>query len=51
MPGSNTKALEKAKKLDCDGLIFDLEDAVSLIRKMKQGVLSENTLPKTDMLR
>ena len=28
IPGSNTKALEKAKGLDCDGLIFDLEDAV-----------------------
>ena len=28
IPGSNIKALEKAKGLDCDGLIFDLEDAV-----------------------
>lgn len=29
MPGANTRALEKAASLDCDGVIFDLEDAVS----------------------
>ncbi len=29
MPGSNARALEKAKTLDADGLIFDLEDAVT----------------------
>lgn len=29
MPGSNARALEKAKTLDVDSLIFDLEDAVS----------------------
>src|SRR5207302_1214564 len=29
MPGSNERALEKAKELPADGLIFDLEDAVS----------------------
>ncbi|MGH1483602.1 MAG: HpcH/HpaI aldolase/citrate lyase family protein [Geminicoccales bacterium] len=29
MPGSNPRALEKAKTLPADGLIFDLEDAVS----------------------
>ncbi|MEJ7795080.1 MAG: CoA ester lyase [Nocardioides sp.] len=29
MPGSNERALEKAKILACDGLIFDLEDAVA----------------------
>ncbi|WP_068310743.1 HpcH/HpaI aldolase/citrate lyase family protein [Polycladidibacter hongkongensis] len=28
MPGSNARALEKAKSLDVDALIFDLEDAV-----------------------
>ena len=33
VPGSNTKALEKAKGLDCDGLIFDLEDAVTPDKK------------------
>jgi len=29
MPGSNARALEKAKSLSCDGVIFDLEDAVA----------------------
>jgi len=29
MPGSNARALEKAKSLPCDGVIFDLEDAVA----------------------
>jgi citrate lyase subunit beta / citryl-CoA lyase len=29
MPGSNVRALEKAKTLPADGLILDLEDAVA----------------------
>lgn len=29
MPGANERAMEKAKTLDCDGIIFDLEDAVA----------------------
>ncbi|GAK33513.1 (3S)-malyl-CoA thioesterase [alpha proteobacterium Q-1] len=29
MPGSNSRALQKARSLPCDGLILDLEDAVS----------------------
>jgi citrate lyase subunit beta/citryl-CoA lyase len=29
MPASNARALEKAKSLPCDGVIFDLEDAVA----------------------
>lgn len=29
MPGSNERALEKAKTIACDGLILDLEDAVA----------------------
>ncbi|HVU00848.1 MAG TPA: CoA ester lyase [Polyangiaceae bacterium] len=29
MPGSNARAQEKAKALACDGIIFDLEDAVA----------------------
>ena len=29
MPGSNDRALEKAKTIPCDGLILDLEDAVA----------------------
>lgn len=29
MPSSNERALEKAKTLPCDGILFDLEDAVA----------------------
>ncbi len=29
MPGSNERALEKAKAIDCDALILDLEDSVA----------------------
>jgi len=29
MPGANERAMEKARSLDCDGIIFDLEDAVA----------------------
>ncbi|MGZ5866903.1 MAG: HpcH/HpaI aldolase/citrate lyase family protein [Xanthobacteraceae bacterium] len=29
MPGSNARAIEKAKSLACDGIIIDLEDAVA----------------------
>jgi citrate lyase subunit beta/citryl-CoA lyase len=29
MPGANLRALEKARDLPADGLIFDLEDAVA----------------------
>src|SRR5207245_5312148 len=29
MPGANPRALEKARTLPADGLIFDLEDAVA----------------------
>ena len=34
MPGSNARALEKAKTLPVDGIILDLEDAVAQARKM-----------------
>ncbi|MEO1328153.1 MAG: CoA ester lyase [Pseudomonadota bacterium] len=33
MPGSNARALEKAKTIAADGLIFDLEDAVAPAEK------------------
>jgi citrate lyase subunit beta/citryl-CoA lyase len=33
MPGSNARALEKARSLPADGLIFDLEDSVAPERK------------------
>ncbi len=29
MPGSNTRAIEKARTLDCDAVILDLEDSVA----------------------
>lgn len=29
MPGANTRAMEKARDIDCDTIIFDLEDAVA----------------------
>jgi citrate lyase subunit beta/citryl-CoA lyase len=35
MPGSNPRALEKAKTLPADALIFDLEDAVSPDKKLE----------------
>ena len=35
MPGANERALEKAAQLDCDGLIFDLEDAVAPAAKVQ----------------
>jgi len=42
MPGSNARALEKARTLDADCLIFDLEDAVSPDQKemARQQVLA-----------
>lgn len=33
MPGANARALDKARALPCDGIIFDLEDAVSVAAK------------------
>jgi citrate lyase subunit beta/citryl-CoA lyase len=33
MPGANARALEKARNIDCDSVIFDLEDAVSVDAK------------------
>lgn len=34
MPGSNARALEKAKTLDADALVLDLEDAVAVEQKV-----------------
>lgn len=41
VPGSNAKALEKVRALPCDGIIFDLEDAVAPDAKVeaRQNVL------------
>ena len=35
IPGANARALEKARTLDCDAIIFDLEDAVAAAAKGK----------------
>lgn len=35
MPGANVRAMEKARGLDCDAIIFDLEDAVAADVKVK----------------
>lgn len=39
MPGSNPRALEKAKSLSADGLILDLEDAVAVDAKEQARTL------------
>lgn len=39
MPGSNPRALEKAKSLAADGLILDLEDAVAVDAKLEARAL------------
>jgi citrate lyase subunit beta/citryl-CoA lyase len=33
MPGSNARALEKARAIDCDTILFDLEDSVAVAQK------------------
>ena len=48
MPGANARALEKAQSLDCDTIIFDLEDAVApdakvLARSQVLAALEQNT--------
>ena len=35
MPGANTRAMEKARGIDCDSIIFDLEDAVAPDSKLE----------------
>ena len=34
MPGANTRALDKARSLKADAIIFDLEDAVAVSEKI-----------------
>ena len=34
MPAANTRAMDKARVLDCDAIIFDLEDAVAVSSKV-----------------
>lgn len=35
LPGSNARAIDKARTLDCDAIIFDLEDAVAPEKKVE----------------
>ena len=44
MPGSNERALEKAKSLSADLFIFDMEDAVSPDNKERARDLISNVL-------
>ena len=44
MPGSNERALEKAKSLSADLFIFDMEDAVSPDNKERARDLILNVL-------
>lgn len=46
MPGSNARALEKAKTLPVDAIIFDLEDAVAVDAKIDARGLLAETLSK-----
>jgi len=44
IPGSNARALEKAKSLPVDAIIFDLEDAVAVEAKAEARALLAETL-------
>lgn len=44
MPGSNARALEKARGLACDCVIFDLEDAVAAEKKVEARQMVAETL-------
>jgi citrate lyase subunit beta / citryl-CoA lyase len=46
MPGSNARALEKARELPADGIILDLEDAVAPEAKASARELIKRTLHK-----
>jgi citrate lyase subunit beta / citryl-CoA lyase len=46
MPGSNTRAMEKARELPIDAVILDLEDAVAADAKAKARELIIETLAK-----
>ncbi len=48
MPGSNARALEKARSLPADGLIFDLEDAVAPAAKEAARAAVAEALARTN---
>jgi len=48
IPGANQRALEKAATLDCDAIIFDLEDAVAPEEKTRARALVAEMLATVD---
>ncbi len=48
IPGANRRALEKAATLECDAIIFDLEDAVAPDEKPAARALVAEVLATTD---
>ncbi len=48
MPSSNARALEKAKSLNADGYIFDLEDAVAPSAKIEAREMAVKAASKDD---
>ncbi|MGR3344001.1 MAG: HpcH/HpaI aldolase/citrate lyase family protein [Paracoccaceae bacterium] len=44
IPGSNDRALEKARSLPADALIFDLEDAVAVDEKLNARVMAADAI-------
>ncbi|MFN6952356.1 MAG: (3S)-malyl-CoA thioesterase [Albidovulum sp.] len=48
IPGSKERALEKARDLDCDAIIFDLEDAVAPDEKANARALLARVLAEAD---
>lgn len=48
IPGSRERALEKAQGLDCDAIIFDLEDAVAAEEKAAARALLARVLAEAD---
>ncbi|MFP1642888.1 (3S)-malyl-CoA thioesterase [Pontitalea aquivivens] len=48
IPGSKERALEKARDLACDAIIFDLEDAVAVEEKANARALLAQTLTTAD---
>lgn len=48
IPGDKQRALEKAQTLDCDGIIFDLEDAVGIDNKEQARETLAKMLATTD---
>lgn len=48
VPGSNVRAMEKARDLPCDAIIFDLEDAVAPDEKVRARAVVLETLRSVD---